>query len=37
MTNAFLISVHPRWASAFFLSHKPAYDLSSGKEVLEHP
>ncbi len=23
MTNAFLISVHPRWASAFFLSHKP--------------
>ena len=24
MTNAFLISVHPRWASAFFLSHKPA-------------
>lgn len=23
MTNTYLISVHPRWASAFFLSHKP--------------
>jgi predicted transcriptional regulator len=23
MANAFLISVHPRWASAFFLSHSP--------------
>lgn len=23
MSNAFLISVHPRWASAFFLSHSP--------------
>ena len=23
MTNNYLISVHPRWASAFFLSHNP--------------
>ena len=35
--RTFLISVHLRWARAFFLSHNPAYDLSSGKVALAHP
>jgi len=31
MTHTYLISVHPRWASAFFLSHNPkAIELRKG-------